>query len=221
MKLLPSKFFSLNLIAIALYNPGAMIYADEAINPGNSGTTETSDDSAIQLESMTISTDALDKPFQTQILIKNNLGSATDGADILKQSPGISLIRQGGTASDPLLRGLGGTRLNILIDDVPFAGACNHRMDPATAYVTPGSFDALNLLKGPQSVRNGNSIAGVVNFERAPLRFDEPGVRAYSSYRYGSFNQQDISANISGGFKQGYIAYTANRSRGDNYTDGD
>lgn len=39
---------------------------------------------------------------------------AHDGADYLKTIPGFSVIRKGGTDGDPMLRGMGGSRLNIL-----------------------------------------------------------------------------------------------------------
>jgi iron complex outermembrane receptor protein len=133
------------------------------------------DPSTVNLEAMTISSERPQEAFESIDLIKKDLGIATDGADVLKQTPGVSVTRQGGTASDPILRGLGGTRLNISIDGVPFGGVCNHRMDPATAYVSPGSFDQLILLKGPQSVTNGNNISGAVNFERDAIRYDDIG----------------------------------------------
>ncbi len=181
----------------------------------------TEDPSAVNLEAMIISSDRSPQAFESIKLIKKDLGIATDGADVLKQMPGVSVTRQGGTASDPILRGLGGTRLNIQIDGVPFGGVCNHRMDPATAYVSPGSMEDLVLLKGPQSVKNGNNISGVVNFDREEIRYEEIGARAYGSYLYGSFNQQALSVNSSVGFENGYLAYTHNNTSGDNYTDGD
>jgi iron complex outermembrane receptor protein len=177
--------------------------------------------SKLTLDAITISAEQPTGPFESSTLIKNSIGIANDGAELLKQSPGVSVIRQGGTASDPLLRGLGGTRLNISIDGVPFGGVCNHRMDPATAYVSPGTFDALSLLKGPQSVRNGNSIAGTVNFDREEIRDTKPGIRTYGSYLYGSFDQQNLSVDSSAGFKYGYLNYTHNNARGGNYSDGD
>ena len=179
------------------------------------------DDDKVMLDSMVISADEIvDQPFQKTTLIKENLGMSGDGADLLKKEAGISVIRQGGAASDPLLRGLGGTRLNISLDGVPFGGVCNHRMDPATAYVKPGTFNSFSLLKGPQSVRYGNSIVGSVNFDRAPIIYEELGFRADSSYFYGSFNRQDLTVNASTGFKQGYVSYTHNNSRSGNYENG-
>lgn len=183
---------------------------------------ESSQDSdTVTLEAMIISSEQPQEAFKSTELLKKDLGIATDGADVLKQTPGVSVTRQGGTASDPILRGLGGTRLNISIDGVPFGGVCNHRMDPATAYVSPETFDTLALLKGPQSVRNGNSISGTVNFDRDEIRYDEPGAQTYASYLYGSFNQQNLAVDASAGYKYGYLSYTHNNSSGDDYTDGD
>ncbi|GAB4261813.1 MAG: TonB-dependent copper receptor [Methylomicrobium sp.] len=174
----------------------------------------------MHLEKMNITATAIDEPFQSSVSIRSNLGMANDGAELLKQTPGITLIRQGGTGSDPVFRGLGGSRLNTIIDGVPFGGACNHRMDPATSYIKPGTFKSFDLLQGPQSVRSGNSITGAVRFDRDEIRFTEPGVRAYGSYLYGSFNRQDITADGSFGFEYGYFNYSGNRTRGGNYEDG-
>ena len=178
------------------------------------------DGSVVHLDTMTISSEVPEMPVFSTVNIKANLGAVNDGAELLKQTPGISLIRQGGTASDPLYRGLGGSRLTTMIDGVPFGGACNHRMDPATAYVKPGTFKSFDLLQGPQSVRQGNTIAGAVKFEREKLYFKEPGFKTYASYLYGSFNRQDITSDGSFGFEYGYFDYSGNRSRGGNYVDG-
>jgi iron complex outermembrane receptor protein len=92
---------------------------------------------------------------------------ANDGASLLKNIPGFSLIRKGGTDGDPVLRGSAGSRLNILLDGMEFHGGCGARMDPPTAYVFPESYDEVTVIKGPQTVRYGNgNSAGVVLFDR-------------------------------------------------------
>ena len=101
---------------------------------------------------------------------------AHDGADYLKTIPGFSVIRKGGTDGDPVLRGMAGSRLGILLDGEHILGGCGRRMDPPTAYVFPESFDRITVIKGPQSVLNGpGNSAGVVLFEREPRRYAEPG----------------------------------------------
>ena len=85
---------------------------------------------------------------------------AHDGADYLKTIPGFSVIRKGGTDGDPVLRGMSGSRLNILLNGEVILGGCGGRMDPPTAYVFPEAYDEIEVLKGPQSVRYGASTAG-------------------------------------------------------------
>jgi iron complex outermembrane receptor protein len=62
---------------------------------------------------------------------------ADDGAGYLKNIPGFSVARQGGTGGDPVLRGLGGTRLNLLVDGTYLQGGCPMRMDPPMPIYIP------------------------------------------------------------------------------------
>ena len=80
---------------------------------------------------------------------------AHDGADLLKNIPGFSVIRKGGTDGDPVFRGMAASRLGILLDGEMILGGCGMRMDPPTAYVFPEAYDSVTVLKGPQSVKYG------------------------------------------------------------------
>ena len=53
---------------------------------------------------------------------------ASDGADYLKTIAGFSVLRSGGTNGDPVLRGMFGSRLNLLTNDGAMSGACPSRM---------------------------------------------------------------------------------------------
>ncbi|MGH8463530.1 MAG: TonB-dependent receptor plug domain-containing protein, partial [Pseudomonas sp.] len=66
---------------------------------------------------------------------------ASDGADYLKTIPGFSAIRAGGTNGDPVLRGMFGSRLNILTNGGVMLGACPNRMDAPTSYISPETYD--------------------------------------------------------------------------------
>ena len=74
---------------------------------------------------------------------------ASDGADYLKTIPGFSAIRAGGTNGDPVLRGMFGSRLNILTNGGMMLGACPNRMDAPTSYISPETYDRLTVIKGP------------------------------------------------------------------------
>lgn len=120
---------------------------------------------------------------------------ANDGAAYLKNIPGFSMTRKGGTDGDPVLRGLAGSRLNILLDGMDFHGGCGQRMDPPTAYVFPETFDKVTVIKGPQTVAYGNgNSAGVVLFDHDRSAV-EPGKSATGSVMGGSWDRVDVVAN--------------------------
>jgi iron complex outermembrane receptor protein len=147
---------------------------------------------------------------------------AHDGADYLKTIPGVSVIRKGGTDGDPVLRGMAGSRLNILQDGALVLGGCSARMDPPTAYVYPGAFDKLTLIKGPQTVMWGpGSSAGTVLFERATPRFAQPGWESDSSAVLGSHDRHDVFVDVRAGAAQGYVRAGGTWSDSDDYEDGD
>src|SRR5690554_4110113 len=146
---------------------------------------------------------------------------ASDGAELLKNIPGFSVIRKGGTDGDPMFRGMAASRLSILLDGETILGGCGSRMDPPTAYVFPEAYESVTILKGPQSVKHGSgSSAGVVMFERATPEFYDKPVHGYASLMGGSFGRNDQVAQIQAGGEKGYIELGGTRSDMDNYKDG-
>ncbi len=146
---------------------------------------------------------------------------AQDGGDYLKNIPGFSLARKGGSSGDPVFRGMAGSRLNLLMDGENILGGCAGRMDPPTAYVFPESYDRITVLKGPQSVRyGGGNVAGTVLFERKTKRFDAPAVRGQASAMFGSFGRNDQVADLAAGTPLGYLRANGTRSGANDYVDG-
>lgn len=144
-----------------------------------------------------------------------------DGAGYLKNIPGMSVVRKGGSGGDPLLRGLGGSRLNVVLDGTELLGGCGGRMDPPTAYVFPESYDRISVIKGPQTVVHGpGNVAGTVLFERETPRFTEPGYRGTISALGGSFGRNDQLVDVAAGAKPGYVRAIGTRSHSDDYEDG-
>ncbi|MFA6120068.1 MAG: TonB-dependent copper receptor [Sideroxydans sp.] len=145
---------------------------------------------------------------------------AHDGADYLKTIPGFSVIRKGGTDGDPVLRGMAGSRLNILLDGEQILGGCGGRMDPPTAYVFPSAYDSITVLKGPQTVIHGaGNSAGTVLFERSTKR-DEAGVSGSASLMAGSFGRNDEAVNAKVSSDSAYLHAGLTRSQADDYKDG-
>lgn len=146
---------------------------------------------------------------------------ASDGADYLKTIPGFASIRSGGTNGDPVLRGMFGSRLNILANGTPTLGACPNRMDSPTSYISPESYDKVTVVKGPETVLYGpGASAGTVLFERVTPRFDKPGMRFEGSVVGGSFGRNDQNADITAGTPDFYTRVTANHAHEQDYKDG-
>lgn len=146
---------------------------------------------------------------------------ASDGADYLKTIPGFNALRNGGTNGDPVMRGMFGSRLNLLSNDGSMPGACPARMDNPMSYVAPETYDALSVIKGPQAVLWGpGASAGTVRFQRETPRFDKPGLRVQGSLLGGSFGRNDQLLDATAGASRGYARVAANRSEADDYADG-
>ena len=146
---------------------------------------------------------------------------ASDGADYLKTIPGFATLRSGGTNGDPVLRGMFGSRINLMTNDGAMSGACPSRMDNALSYIAPETYDRLVVVKGPQTVLwGGGASAGTVRFEREIPYFAEPGVQATGSLLAGSRDRNDQVLDISAGTPRGYARVSANRSEADDYEDG-
>lgn len=147
---------------------------------------------------------------------------ASDGADYLKTIPGFSAIRNGGSNGDPVLRGMFGSRLNVLSNDGMLAGACPTRMDNPLSYIAPETFDRLTIVKGPQSVRWGpGASAGTVRFERETPHFDAPTLQVDASALVGSRDRNDQALEVTAGGRPGYVRASGNRSESADYLDGD
>jgi iron complex outermembrane receptor protein len=146
---------------------------------------------------------------------------ASDGADYLETSPGFSAIRAGCTSGDPVLRGMFGSRLNILTNGGVMLGACPNRMDAPTSYIAPETYDRLTVIKGPQSVIWGpGGSAGTILFEREPEKFGTLGSRVNASLLAGSNGRFDKVLDAAAGNSQGYARFVGNQSHSDDYHDG-
>lgn len=146
---------------------------------------------------------------------------AHDGADYLKNIPGFSVIRKGGTDGDPVFRGMAASRLGILLDGEMILGGCGMRMDPPTAYVFPEAFDRITVLKGPQTVKYGpGNSAGVVLFERNPKVRSGYSAYADASLLVGNFGRNDQVFEAGVGNERFYGEITGTHSHAQDYRDG-
>jgi iron complex outermembrane receptor protein len=152
------------------------------------------------------------------------LSTIRESADMLRDIPGVSGSRMGGHGTDPVIRGLSQTRLNILLDGAYVHGGCPNRMDPPTAYAPPASYEDITVIKGVQTLEfGGGGPGGTILFERDTSRFAaEEGLRASLETGYrANGDGWDVAADIAGGNETGYARFIGSHMKSGNYEDGD
>ncbi len=148
-----------------------------------------------------------------------------DAGAILSRIPAISGIRKGGGYGyDPVLRGFKYSQVGILIDGIQTTTvACPNRMDPPTSQVSVNTLSAVEVHKGPYSLRYGNHIGGVINFLTAgSQQIPDDGIYSRISTGYES-NGSILRTEAMAGMKGEKLDYQLAGSwhKGSDYKDGD
>jgi iron complex outermembrane receptor protein len=190
---------------------------------GTAGPAVSAEDPMAGLEPVVVTATTMDPAGTLEVDPKKAQSPLTpsDGGSFLKSLSGFTTSRKGGTSGDPMFRGQGGSRLNLVTDGGKILGGCPNRMDPPTAYIYPQSYDRVEIIKGPQSVEYGSAHTGEIRFERETDRFDEPGTRGYTSMTAGQFGRTDLMTDVTVGNESGYTRLIGTISTRDDYADGD
>jgi len=121
----------------------------------------------------------LDMLAGTSVVEREELQRSLDGqiGEVLTKVPGVSATSFSPGASRPVLRGLQGDRVRVLVDGIGAIDASNTSADHAVT-IDPLTADRIEVLRGPAVLLYGSSaIGGAVNVidKRIPLRVpDEP-----------------------------------------------
>ncbi|MDX2283461.1 MAG: TonB-dependent receptor [Bacteroidia bacterium] len=107
--------------------------------------------------------------------------------EVLSRLEGISLIRRGAYAMEPVMRGLSGNQIQVRIDGMHIAGACTDRMDPVTSYVEPSNLRSLESTQGAAGMEWGGSVGGSLNLQlKSPLLSSTPSFSGEYDARWAS-----------------------------------
>jgi len=118
--------------------------------------------------------------------------------ETLARQPGVSASSFGPTASRPILRGLSGDRVRILLDGIGSFDVSASSPDHAVA-INPLTAERIEVLRGPSALLFGSSaIGGVVNVidRRIPRSVPEGTIDVAGLLEYGSA-ANERSANLS------------------------
>lgn len=146
--------------------------------------------------SIIVSADALSeldfiagKDVLTIDTIQQNLSGQI--GDVLVKVPGVSATGFAPGASRPILRGLDGERIRILLDGIGIADVGNTSADHATT-IDPLTVERIEVLRGPTALLFGSqAIGGVVNVidRRIPVATPEHGLHFEGMTAFDTANE--------------------------------
>jgi iron complex outermembrane receptor protein len=159
-------------------------------------------------------------------LIDSDRARSRNAAELVGDTPGVSLRDNGQLASVPLLHGLGDERAKLVVDGMTVSSACANHMNPPLSYLAPSGAAGMTVMAGITPVSmGGDSIGGTIEVEsRRPVfasgseQLHEEGA-ATGFYRSNGQNYGgSLFESVAGrNFGFGYIgSWTTN----DDYTDG-
>jgi iron complex outermembrane receptor protein len=149
-----------------------------------------------------------------------------NAAEIMAETPGVSLHENGQLASIPFLHGLGDERTKIVVDGMTISSACPNHMNPALSYVAPAQAAQLTVLAGITPVSlGGDSLGGTISVETPAPAFAKPGsnVREDGTFTgYYRSNGENWGGSLIEGiasehYSLGYVGYFTTT---DDYSDG-
>ena len=149
-----------------------------------------------------------------------------NSAEIVAESPGVSLRSNGQYASMPMLHGMGDERTRVIIDGASSENSCPNHMNPPLSYVSPAQTERVTVMAGITPVSTGgDSLGGTIVVDSAAPVFagNGKGVREEGSsggfYRSnGSEYGGSVTESIAG--KHLALGYTGRWSNNGDYTDG-
>jgi iron complex outermembrane recepter protein len=102
------------------------------------------------------------------VIIKEDFTSKAvqpkSSGELFSDISGFSLIKRGNYAVEPSFRASQYEQLNVLYDGgIKATHACPIRMDPVTTLVNPEEVTRIEIVKGPYTVRYGQTFGGMIN----------------------------------------------------------
>ena len=140
----------------------------------------------------------------------SNLSSTEE---ILSRFSGVSFIRRGNYAPEPVIRGLNTNQIDVTINGMRVMSACTDKMDPVTSYVETQNLGAIDISKGSCHSEVVSNIGGKINLDMLTPQFSSHFLfngKVFSGYRSTSGNykgglvvalsDENYALNINGGY---------------------
>jgi iron complex outermembrane receptor protein len=153
---------------------------------------------------------------------KDLLGSAEN----LLKKQGVDFSEAGGVSSLPILNGMMGDRIKILIDGSDITSSCANQMNPPLSYVSANQISSTQVVAGVSPVSaGGDNIAGVIKISSLnPLFTDSDAVTWHSGNVSSGYRSTDdaflAGVNATVASKTLSFSYQGSFEDANSYTDG-
>ncbi|MBW4966348.1 TonB-dependent receptor [Pseudoalteromonas sp. CR1] len=115
---------------------------------------------------------------------------ALGSAESLLTNLGVDFSASGGVSNLPILNGLMGDRVKVLVDGADVTAACANHMNPPLSYVSANQITAYHVIAGISAVSaGGDNIAGVISVNSiSPQYSDSSDLGWHSGYVSAQYN---------------------------------
>lgn len=121
----------------------------------------------------------------------NFKASQTDNEQLLR-SKGVDFSAAGGVSALPLLNGMMGNRIKVLIDGNDIGAACANEMNPPLSYISANQIHDAAVFAGVSPVSmGGDNIAGVISISSINPTFTDSDTLSHQRSYLGSHYQSN------------------------------
>ena len=122
-----------------------------------------------------------------------NSGQNLGSAEQLLSGLGVDFSAAGGVSNLPILNGMMGDRVKVLVDGADISAACANQMNPPLSYISANQVSSYQVVAGVSPVSaGGDNIAGVIRVNSIAPQYRESDELAwhsgYVSAQYRSVN---------------------------------
>ncbi|BED88449.1 TonB-dependent receptor [Pseudoalteromonas sp. MM1] len=147
-------------------------------------------------------------------------------SESLLSSLGVDFSAAGGASNLPILNGMMGDRVKVLVDGADVTAACANQMNPPLSYVSANQVTAYSVVAGVSPVSaGGDNIAGVINVNSISPQYSESSDLAWhSGYISAKYSSVDNGRKLGVGSRLASdtlsLNYQGSFSDADSYEDG-
>jgi len=157
--------FSIESRADAVFKVMHLSYQTLEIKASESATINMSQ-KKISLDEIIIKSDPL-QDISHSVVVMDDIKKGSQPrnvTDLFNDIAGFNIQKRSASSTEPSLRAFKYEQMNIKYDGgAKIVNACPNRMDPITAHVIPEEVRKIEVVKGPFTVRFGQSFGGIVN----------------------------------------------------------